>query len=110
MDERRRIARRRCLIGARVVYNNRSSTLSCTIRNRSDDGCLLSFGENPYLPNQIEIVLDNRNTLMPARIVWRQDLNIGIVFPRGQFMQELEQESASAERMNSPARPGIPLH
>ncbi len=72
MDERRKSARRRCLIGARAVFNNRSSTLNCTLRNWSEDGCLLSFGETPYLPNRIELVLDNRETLMPGRIVWRR--------------------------------------
>ncbi len=110
MEERRRKTRRRCLIGARVVFNNRSSTLSCTLRNQSEDGCLLSFGETPYLPNQIEIVLDNRNTLMPARIVWRRNFNIGIAFPRGQFMQELSEDAAQSEALLSPMRPGIQVH
>ncbi len=110
MDERRKNPRLRCLIGARVVFNNRGSTLSCTIRNRSDEGCLLSFGETPYLPNQIEIVIDNKQTLMPARIVWRRESSIGIAFPRGQFMQELEQASAKSDWQLKPMTPGTPLH
>ncbi len=96
MDERRKSARRRCLIGARAVFNNRSSTLNCTLRNWSEDGCLLSFGETPYLPSRIELVLDNRETLMPGRIVWRRDHEVGLAFPRSRFFQELRDLTRAA--------------
>ncbi len=110
MSERRKLPRTRCLVGARVVFNNRSSTLSCTLRNRSDDGCLLSFGEQPYIPDQIEIVLDNRSTLMPAQVVWRGNMQVGVAFPRGRFMQELHEEAEQSLALMSAGKPGTPLH
>jgi hypothetical protein len=94
--ERRKTERRRCLLGARVVFNGRSSTLSCTVRNYSEQGALLEFGEPPYMPDLFEIVLDNRRTLMPGEIAWRRDRFVGIAFPRGQFMAELKSDAATS--------------
>lgn len=94
MAERRRTDRRRCLLGARAVFNARSSTLSCTVRNFSEEGALLRFGEHPYMPDEIEIVLDNRRTLMPVQVVWRGANTAGVVFPRGRFLSELKEDAA----------------
>ena len=110
MDERRKSVRRRCLIGARAVFNNRSSTLNCTLRNWSEDGCLLSFGEAPYLPTQFELVLDNRNTLVPARIVWRRDRELGAAFPRPQFMRELHEATRASDVSAKSTTSGNRLH
>jgi PilZ domain len=94
MVERRKSARSRCLLGARVVFNGRNATLSCTLRNYSEDGALLKFGETPYIPDQLEIVLDNRRTLMPIEVAWRRGDNVGIAFPRGRFLTELKEDTA----------------
>jgi len=110
MIERRKVARGRCLLGARVVFNNRSSTLSCTLRNHSDDGALLRFGETPYIPDQIEIVLDNRATLMPALVVWRGVDSVGIAFPRGRFMGELREDAAKTLVSLERPAPGAAIH
>jgi hypothetical protein len=95
MIERRKAARSRCLLGARVVFNARSSTMSCTVRNYTEDGALLIFGETPYIPDMLEVVLDNRKTLVPAQIAWRSHMKIGVVFPRGQFLAELKADAAA---------------
>jgi PilZ domain len=93
MVERRKSARSRCLLGARVVFNARSSTMSCTLKNYSEDGALLKFGETPYIPDQLEIVLDNRRSLMPVQVAWRRGDTVGIAFPRGRFMAELKEDT-----------------
>ncbi len=104
MIERRKMTRNRCLLGARVVFNGRNSTMSCTLRNFSEDGAMLLFGETPYIPQQLEIVLDNRTTLMPVQVAWRRDNTVGIAFPRGSFMAELKQD-ANARKV--PIRPSF---
>jgi PilZ domain len=81
MDERRNAARRRCLLGARVVFNNRESTISCTVKNVSDSGALLVFGENnPFVPEAAELLLDNQRTMAAGHIVWRSQTKIGFKF------------------------------
>jgi PilZ domain len=110
MIERRKSARNRCLLGARVVFNSRNSTLSCTLRNYSEDGALLKFGEAPVVPDQLEMVLDNRNVLMPAQVAWRRGDTLGIAFPRGRFMAELKEDAArNLAELQKPAA-GTSLH
>jgi PilZ domain len=89
MDNRRHSARRRCLLGARVVFNARASTMSCTVKNLSETGALLVFGETPLIPEMVELLLDNRRTVAPARVVWRQDTKVGISFKEQQLMTDL---------------------
>ncbi|MFM9973891.1 MAG: PilZ domain-containing protein [Beijerinckiaceae bacterium] len=89
MDERREDNRRRCLLGARVVFNGRASTYSCTVRNVSDTGAMLIFGEKPYVPLLIELLLDNRRTVAPARVIWRDDNRIGLQFLERQISSDL---------------------
>ena len=110
MSERRKTVRRRCLVGAKVVFNNRASTLSCTVRNHSEDGCMLIFGETPYVPTELEILLDNGSTLMPAEIVWRRDSSIGIAFPKGRFLNELREQATRSANGAWLPKPGTPLH
>ncbi len=108
MVERRKSIRSRCLLGARVVFNERGSTMSCTLRNYSEDGALLKFSEAPIVPGQVELVINNRNTLMPAQIQWRRGELVGIGFPRGQFMTELREDAAVAVTQSAPA--GVAIH
>jgi hypothetical protein len=82
--------------------------MSCTLRNYSEDGALLKFSEAPIVPGQIELVINNRNALMPAKIHWRRGELVGIEFPRGCFMPELREDAAVAVSPSVPA--GVALH
>jgi hypothetical protein len=53
--ERRRSARSRTLIGGKVIFNQRQSTLDCTVRNLSEDGALLVFPSSVVLPGLFEL-------------------------------------------------------
>lgn len=79
-EERRQKFRRRCLLGARVIFNNRRSTITCTVKNLSGTGALLSFGETKDIPDTLEILLDKRSTLAAASVVWRSERQLGIAF------------------------------
>ncbi len=57
MEERRRSPRARCLLGAKVSFYSRRNTLSGTVRNQSERGLLVNFGEDPMIPNQIEVAV-----------------------------------------------------
>jgi PilZ domain len=84
MIENRAHKRRRCLLGARVIFNERATTISCTVRNISEFGARLEFGACPLLPDNVELILDSEAGYAPAHIVWR-DLNyIGIEFAASQ--------------------------
>jgi hypothetical protein len=84
MIENRSNKRRRCYLGGRVVFNNRSSSMSCQVRNISEFGAKLEFGACPELPDSIELLLDSEAGYAPARIVWRNLNHIGIAFSESQ--------------------------
>ena len=81
MIEGRKSERRRCLIGARIVFNHRGSTMDCTLRNFSEDGALLKFAEAPLLPKHVDIAICNRDALIPAEVRWQSGKLLGVVFP-----------------------------
>ncbi len=110
MIERRQNGRHRCLLGARVVFNNRKSTMSCTVRNYSDEGALLVFGETPCIPDLLELVLDNRKTLATAQIIWRKHMKVGVIFPRGRFLAEMREDAARARAETLLHAKGASLH
>ena len=78
-EERRRPSpRRRTLKGARIVFNNRSSTIDCTVRNLSSNGALLLLPTSAGIPNEFELWLDG--ACHSARIVWMGDGGLGVVW------------------------------
>lgn len=79
MTERRKSPRTRALKGGRIVFNNRSSVVNCTIRNLSVDGCLL-LADVTSVPERFTLILDAEKTEHACEVVWRGDGRIGVRF------------------------------
>lgn len=71
--------RQRVLKGATLTYNRGFCALECTVRNRSDTGARLAFGETMGLPPRFDLAVDGQQP-RPARVVWRSMIAAGIVF------------------------------
>jgi PilZ domain len=108
-EERRQKFRRRCLLGARVIFNNRRSTVTCTVKNLSGTGALLNFGEMINIPDDIEILLDKRSTLAAATVVWRSERNLGIAFAHDQTSADFAERLLGMIPMSLPPS-GTVLH
>lgn len=80
MDERRRSTRSRSLLGARIVFNNRTSTLDCTVRNVSDEGARLVLGAAVAVPDEFDLVISQKERTHRCRIAWRNANEIGVAF------------------------------
>lgn len=79
-SERRRSVRNRTLIGGKVIFNQRQSTLDCTIRNLSEDGALLVFPDSIALPELFELYLPVKRESRMVRSRWRDAERIGVSF------------------------------
>ena len=77
-QERRESPRRRTLKGAQIVFNNRRSTLECSIRNLSNYGALLAVRSLIGVPSEFELRIDAE--LRPARVVWKGIGKLGIAW------------------------------
>ena len=78
MDERRTQPRRRSLLGGRIAYNNNQCTFDGILRNVSDDGALIVFGDATATPSDVVLSVPNRQETRRARVVWSANGRAGL--------------------------------
>jgi hypothetical protein len=81
-DAESRSARRlKVLKTGKVVFNNSASVLSCTVRDLSETGAKLVFGEAlADLPDDFKLVFPQDNSSREAKVMWRKGATIGVQF------------------------------
>ncbi len=95
MDERRKADRSKSLLGARVVFHNRASTIDCTVRNISKAGARLAFGAAVPVPDAFDLVIHHKGETHRCRIAWRNAREVGVAFvdpPAGEASRSPEAE------------------
>ncbi len=80
MEERRTVPRQRTLKGGHIVFNGGASTITCTIRNRSDTGAKLAVETISGIPDHFDIMIDSDNTKRTCTVIWRTYTMLGVVF------------------------------
>ena len=78
-SERRLVPRQRVLRGGRMVFNNASSTINCTLRNISDAGARLDVASVLGFPESFDLKLEGQPS-RSCEVVWRSPEAIGIAF------------------------------
>ncbi|GAU80791.1 PilZ domain-containing protein [Bosea sp. BIWAKO-01] len=76
--ERREVPRQRTLLGARIVFNNRQSTLDCVVRNLSDVGAMVLISDTVALPAAFELEIEHKRRVYGARFRWRDGERVGV--------------------------------
>jgi hypothetical protein len=71
--------RQRTLKAAKVVLTD-WTTVDCTIRDISEDGARLLFGDAFALPLDFRILIVMSNTIVPAKLLWQRGLTAGVAF------------------------------
>jgi hypothetical protein len=70
--------RRRTYLGGRIVFNGRSSTIDCLVRNLSRNGAMLEFSE-PVIPShEFDLCILSRGESLSARVVWCNGVRAGV--------------------------------
>ena len=78
--ERRQEHRKRALKGATITFNNGYGALQCVVRNMTDDGAMLAFGETAGIPPVFDIKFADHTCERRARVCWRDRQFVGVVF------------------------------
>jgi hypothetical protein len=78
--EKRREPRHRTLQTGRLVFNGACSTFDCLIRDMSDGGARLRFGEMLALPDAFELMICVKGVRLPARLAWWRGTEAGVAF------------------------------
>jgi hypothetical protein len=80
MDEKRTIARQRTLKGATVVFSDGQFTYKCLIKNLTPTGASLEFSSTDGVPNQFQLVFEDRSPTRTCKVVWRTEKRLGVEF------------------------------
>jgi hypothetical protein len=78
MDEHRHDPRLRTLKSGKIVFNQRSSVLDCTIRNLSRSGACLQVVDPAGIPQSFELLVGGVSRT--CQISWRSGTRIGVIF------------------------------
>lgn len=80
LEDRRAFVRRRVFKGATLSFNKGYGALECVVRNESDKGALLSFGETSAVPPAFDLTVRGGDTVRHARVRWRTLSVVGVEF------------------------------
>ena len=81
-DERRRLPRRRTRLSIAVVWNEPPEFARATIKDLSEMGARLLLDEDVNTPDEFDVIQLTAGMLHEARVVWRAEPFIGVVFTR----------------------------
>ena len=101
-DEQRRRPRKRTLYNARVVFNNRFSTIECTVRDLSEAGARISFPHPTPLPPEVELEIFKIGQSFRARVMWSEEKSHGLM-----FINEGTQVVVLPRATSQPSREGV---
>jgi hypothetical protein len=78
MDEHRGHPRLRTLKSGKIVFNQKSSVLDCTIRNLSRSGACLQVVDPTGVPQNFDLLVGGVSRA--CQISWRSGTRIGVIF------------------------------
>jgi hypothetical protein len=80
MQELRSVERIRSFLRARIIFNNRMSTIDCIIKNFSPTGAKIALNDTLAVPTEFEVDVPQKGRSFHARLVWRDKEAIGVEF------------------------------
>jgi hypothetical protein len=80
MSNRRTTTRQKSFLQGRIIFNNRRSSVDCLIRDIGEDGARLKISDTITLPEAVDLYLPAKDETHRARIRWRHNGEIGVVF------------------------------
>ncbi|MEW6633242.1 MAG: PilZ domain-containing protein [Pseudomonadota bacterium] len=78
--ERRVEQRWRVLKGATLRFNSGFGAMEGVVRNQSENGALLSFGDTTGVPPGFDLAINGAERIRAARIRWRMPTLVGVQF------------------------------
>jgi hypothetical protein len=79
-DKRRASQRRRILKAGIIAFNDRHSTLPCTVRNVSDTGALIRMPGGLSPPDTFDLIIELDGLEASCTVMWRKGEDVGVHF------------------------------
>jgi PAS domain-containing protein len=80
MMERRKAQRSRSLRGGKILFNNKQSVITCTVRNLSDGGANLHVQNTQGVPAFFDLLIEGEPAHRACDVVWKAQNRIGVAF------------------------------
>ena len=80
MSEHRSSPRIRSLLGGRIEFNHRQSTMDCLVREMSEGGAKLEVTHSVTIPDEFDLVIPSKDQHFHAVVRWRQAKFLGVEF------------------------------
>ena len=80
VSERRSDRRWRTLKGATARFNSGFSVTEGVVRNQSEHGAQLSFGETTGVPSGFDLAVNGAERVRAVRVRWRLPTLVGVQF------------------------------
>jgi len=116
LPERRKSQRWPTFFGGRILFNNKLSSVSCVVRNKSDAGVKVTFTNTTFVPDEFDLEISQKSEAYRAHIIWRQVDSAGaeivpirpsdtiVSFDKERRTRQLERENAELRRRLSDER------
>jgi PilZ domain len=79
LSERRDNARKRCLLSAKIEFNDRKSIMDCVVRDRSEKGMRIKLPSAACVPGEFDLHVVDRGQKHRMQVMWRVGDDIGLV-------------------------------
>lgn len=80
--DNRPAARVRTILNGRIIFNRGAASLDCVVRNLSASGAKLETTSTVIVPEKFDLLIARKNETRRARIVWRNEREIGVAFEK----------------------------
>ncbi len=80
MEKRKETVRRRTLKGAKIVFNDKRSTIECIARNMTASGAKLEMPHTAEVPNAFTLVSNDGTFRHECAVKWRKADAVGVEF------------------------------
>jgi hypothetical protein len=78
--ELRGAERSRSLLKAKIIFNNRMTTVDCVVKNISATGAKIAVSSALSIPNEFDLEIPMRGRTFKAQMRWRDTEGIGVEF------------------------------
>jgi hypothetical protein len=78
--DKQRAPRRRVLKAGIIAFNDRHSTLPCTVRNVSDTGALIRMPGGLSPPDTFDLIIELDGLEASCTVMWRKGEDVGVRF------------------------------